>query len=151
MEEPKRRVVAAFDLASTTYDEPTLRFFDVHAPALVRKAQIHEGARVLDVATGTGKVALEAARLVGPNGRVIGIDLSGGMLAQACRKTGRLPEEFRRMDAETLEFEDAAFDSVLCGFGNLLPAGHRSWSPGDASSPAAGRASGVLNVDDAVL
>jgi ubiquinone/menaquinone biosynthesis C-methylase UbiE len=67
MEEPKRRVVAAFDLASTTYDEPTLRFFDMHAPAHVRKAQIHEGARVLDVATGTGKVALEAARVVGPN------------------------------------------------------------------------------------
>lgn len=116
MEEQKRRIMTAFDLASTTYDEPALRCFDVHAPVLVRNAQIHEGARVLDVATGTGKVALEAARLVGLKGWVIGIDLSEGMLAQARRKTGALPVEFRQMDAENLEFEDATFDVVLCGF-----------------------------------
>ena len=117
MEEQKRRFVAAFDLASTTYDEPSLRFFDVHALALVQKAGIHEGARVLDVATGSGKVALEVARVVGPKGQVIGVDLSEGMLAQARRKTGGLRIEFRHMDAERLEFDDATFDVVLCGFG----------------------------------
>jgi ubiquinone/menaquinone biosynthesis C-methylase UbiE len=116
MEEQKRRVVAAFDLASDTYDEPALRCFDLHARALVREAQVHEGAQVLDVATGTGKVAFAAARAVGPKGRIIGIDLSGGMLAQARHNTGGLPVEFRLMDAERLEFDDATFDVVLCGF-----------------------------------
>ncbi len=116
MEEQKRRVVAAFNLASDTYDEPALRCFDLHALALAREAQVHEGARVLDVATGTGKVAFAVARVVGTNGRVIGVDLSEGMLAQARRKAGDLPVEFRLMDAERLEFEDATFDVVLCGF-----------------------------------
>jgi SAM-dependent methyltransferase len=48
---------------------------------------------------------------------VIGVDLSEGMLAQARRKTGDFPIEFRKMDAERLEFDDATFDVVLCGFG----------------------------------
>ena len=117
MHEQKRRVVAAFDLASNTYDAPALRFFDAHARSLVREARIHEGARVLDVATGTGKVATEAARAVGPQGSVLGVDLSEGMLARARPKAGALPVEFRQMDAESLELDDATFDFVLCGFG----------------------------------
>ena len=117
MDEQKQRITGAFDLASTTYDAPVLRCFDVHASVLVQKAQIDVSARVLDVATGTGKVALAAARAVGPNGSVIGVDLSEGMLAQARRKGGSLPVEFRQMDAEHLEFEDATFDYALCGFG----------------------------------
>jgi len=116
MEEQKRRVVAAFDLASDTYDEPALKCFDLHALALVREAEVHEGAQVLDVATGTGRVAFAAARAVGPKGRIVGIDLSEGMLARARRRARGLPVEFRLMDAEKLEFEDATFDVVLCGF-----------------------------------
>lgn len=116
MEEQKRQVVAAFDLASDTYDEPALKCFDLHSLALVREAQVHEGAQVLDVATGTGKVAFAAARAIGPKGRIVGIDLSEGMLVQARRRLGGLPVEFRLMDAEKLEFEDATFDVVLCGF-----------------------------------
>lgn len=117
MEEQKRRVVAAFDLASDTYDAPALRCLDLHARTLVQQAQVAAGARVLDVATGTGKVAFEAARAVGPQGRVTGVDISEGMLAQARRKAGAAPVEFRQMDAENLEFVDATFDVVLCGFG----------------------------------
>ncbi len=91
--------------------------FSMCTHSLVQKAEIHEGARVLDAATGSGKVALEAARVVGPKGQVIGVDLSEGMLAQARRKAGDLPIEFRQMDAERLAFDDATFDVVLCGFG----------------------------------
>lgn len=121
MDEQKRRVAAAFDRAAENYDAPLRRCFDLHAAALVRASQISAGARVLDVATGTGKVALEAARAVGPRGHVIGVDLSEGMLAQARRKAGDLPVEFRRMDAEALECEDGFFDLVLCGFGVFFP------------------------------
>jgi hypothetical protein len=49
MDKEKRRVVGVFDLASDTYDEPALRCFDLHALALVREAQVREGAHVLDV------------------------------------------------------------------------------------------------------
>ena len=100
MEDQKRRVVAAFDLASDTYDEPALKCFDLHAVALVREAQVHGGAQVLDVATGTGKVAFAAARAVGPKGRIVGVDLSEGMLAQARRTAGGLPVEFRLIPRE---------------------------------------------------
>ncbi len=116
MEERKQRIMAAFDLASPGYDHPVSRFFDVHALSLVRHAQIYQGARVLDVATGTGKVALEAARVVGSKGEVIGVDLSEGMLERARGKASALPVEFQQMDAERLEFDDATFDFALCGF-----------------------------------
>ncbi len=117
MDEQKRRWVAAFDLAADTYDQASLRFLDLNAAALVREAQIPEGARVLDVATGTGKVALAAARVVGARGRVVGIDLSTGMLERARQKAGALPVEFQEMDGERLQFDDSTFDVVLCGFG----------------------------------
>ncbi|MBI3975878.1 MAG: methyltransferase domain-containing protein [Armatimonadetes bacterium] len=90
---------------------------DHHAQALVGAGEIAPGMRVLDVATGTGKVALLAAERVGARGRVTGIDISPGMLAQARRKAKELPVEFFEMDAETLRFSDESFDAVLCGFG----------------------------------
>jgi ubiquinone/menaquinone biosynthesis C-methylase UbiE len=121
VQEQKRRVASAFDLASDAYDAPLRRCFDLHARALVREAQIPPGATVLDVATGTGKAALEAARVVGPGGRVVGVDLSAGMLARARRKAGDLPVEFHQMDAEALAFRDHSFDVVLSGFGVFFP------------------------------
>lgn len=116
MNELKRKWAESFDLASDTYDHPTRRFFDLHAEVLVREARIPKAGQVLDVATGTGKVALAAARVVGSRGRVLGVDLSAGMLARAQRKAGDLPVEFRRMDAEELQLATDAFDAVLCGF-----------------------------------
>lgn len=117
MEASKRKVAGRFDLASQTYDEAPLRFMDHHAQALLSAAEIAPGMRVLDVATGTGKAALLAAERVGARGRVTGIDISAGMLAQARRKAKDLPIEFLEMDAETLRFPDERFDAVLCGFG----------------------------------
>ena len=117
MDERKRVIATGFDLASNTYDAPWNRCFDLQAETLVREAYIPERARVLDVATGTGKVACLAARAVGPDGQVVGVDFSEGMLAQARLKAPDLPIEFRKMDVEMLEFDDGTFDVVLCGFG----------------------------------
>jgi len=117
LDERKRLVAIGFDLASDTYDGAWNRSFDLQAEALVREAHIPEGAKILDVATGTGKVVLLAARAVGPQGQVVGVDLSEGMLAQARRNAAGLPIAFQKMDAETLAFEHGSFDSVLCGFG----------------------------------
>lgn len=62
------------------YDDPApaLRFFDLTAVTLAREAEIPAGATVLDVATGTGKVAVEAASAVDPRGRVIGVNVTTG-------------------------------------------------------------------------
>ncbi|HKX18797.1 MAG TPA: class I SAM-dependent methyltransferase [bacterium] len=117
MNDRKRLVVNAFELASSRYDGSWNRCFDLQADALIREAHIAQGATVLDVATGTGKTALAAARAVGSRGRVVGIDLSDAMLAQARAKAVGLPVEFKLMDAESLAFDRGTFDVVLCGFG----------------------------------
>jgi SAM-dependent methyltransferase len=104
-----------FDLSADSYDHPALRFFDLNARALVREVGLPAGAAVLDVATGTGKVAVEAAHVVGPQGRVIGVDVSAGMLERASQRATDLPVEFVRMDATSLSFPDETFDVALCG------------------------------------
>jgi SAM-dependent methyltransferase len=73
---------------------------------LVELAGIHQGSKVLDVATGIGEPAVTAARRVGPSGKVTAIDLSPGMLAIARERAIELGLskiiEFRESDAESL-------------------------------------------------
>ena len=80
------------------------------------------GHRVLDVATGRGAVLFPAADCAGPSGEVIGIDLSESMVeAAAAEITQRsVAGQVLRMDAEQLEFANASFDRVLCGFGVMF-------------------------------
>lgn len=69
---------------------------------------------VLDVATGTGAVLRELARLPEPPGRVVGIDASAVMLSQAW---GIPPNwDLRRGDARDLPFADGSFDVVTAGY-----------------------------------
>jgi len=93
------------------------------ATEMLSMARITAGQRVLDIGTGTGVVALEAARLTGDGGRVVGIDLSQNMLAAAgarARQAGLADRlEFKAMDAEALEFDDASFDVVVSLFALL--------------------------------
>jgi ubiquinone/menaquinone biosynthesis C-methylase UbiE len=91
---------------------------------------VSPGDAVLDVATGTGQVLFAAAEAVGPAGRVVGIDLTDGMLDHARRRIeshGLAKAEVQVGDAEQLPFPDALFDRVLCGFGLFFfPDHHRA-------------------------
>jgi SAM-dependent methyltransferase len=81
------------------------------AGPLLDAARVAAGTRVLDVATGPGHIAGEAA---GRGASVIGVDVAHGMLALARRTYPQV--EFVHGDAEALPFEDGAFDAVVAGF-----------------------------------
>jgi SAM-dependent methyltransferase len=89
------------------------------APHLVRFAGIRAGARVLDVACGTGVVGLTAARA---GAMVQGVDLTPELVQRAKENAAlmRLEATFQEGDAETIPFPDATFDVVVSQFGHMF-------------------------------
>lgn len=89
-------------------------------------AAIPRGAIVLDLGCGAGLDSLIAARRVGPNGKVVGVDFSEAMLDRARRaaaEAGVTNVEFRRADAEALPLPDRSVDvAIVNGIFNLNPA-----------------------------
>ena len=76
------------------------------------------GARVLDLACGTGVVAKFAAQAVGPTGTVTGVDINPGMIAVARATTGAGTRiDWREAPTDRLPFEDRSFDMAICQFG----------------------------------
>ena len=101
------------------YFAPLETFTTPAAAQLVRHARVAAGHRVLDVACGTGVVAITAARA---GARASGLDLTPQLLERA-RENAQLANvqiEFREGDAEELPFDDAAFDVVLSQFGHMF-------------------------------
>ena len=82
------------------------------APHVVATADVSRGQSVLDVACGTGIVARTALPRVGPEGRVVGVDLNPAMLSVAERACPGV--ELHRGDVAELPFESGTFDAVLC-------------------------------------
>lgn len=82
---------------------------------VLKLAALQPGERVLDAGCGTGTLAIDAAKLVGATGRVIGTDASPEMIERAMRKTprGLSQVEFRTEAVERLPFSDGEFDAVL--------------------------------------
>jgi demethylmenaquinone methyltransferase/2-methoxy-6-polyprenyl-1,4-benzoquinol methylase len=85
-------------------------------------AAVGPGSRVLDVATGTGDLAIELARRVWPGGEVVGIDFAEAMLARARAKAApterpSVQPRFQWGDALELPFPDDYFDAATVGFG----------------------------------
>src|SRR3954463_10606118 len=78
-------------------------------------ARLRPGSRALDVATGTGDLAVELARRVAPGGEVIGSDFSEGMLERARTKAPDLTWEWG--NALELPYPDDSFDAATVGFG----------------------------------
>lgn len=85
---------------------------------LVAATRLRTGMRALDVASGTGVVARDLARVVGLQGRVLGVDISVGMLDRARRHaTVLLNLDYVVGDAMALPVEDATFDAATIAFG----------------------------------
>ncbi|MET0685827.1 MAG: ubiquinone/menaquinone biosynthesis methyltransferase [Solirubrobacteraceae bacterium] len=78
-------------------------------------ARLRPGDRALDVAAGTGDLAIELKRRVGPSGEVVGSDFSEGMLDIARGKAGDVRWEWA--DAQALPYDDDSFSAATVGFG----------------------------------
>ncbi|MDQ3045675.1 MAG: methyltransferase domain-containing protein [Chloroflexota bacterium] len=108
--------VGVWDRMSGIYVREVDRRFAPVVDRVVARADLIAGQRVLDLGTGTGAVAERSAALVGPTGRVVGVDISEEMLALAQRRVKvRCLEnvKFHVGRAESLPAEDATFDAVL--------------------------------------
>src|SRR6202045_4534025 len=81
------RIAGVYDLMNTTMTAGLHHRWRARAVDL---AHVGPGSRVLDVATGTGDLAIELARRVSPGGEVVGTDFAEGMLARARAKASAL-------------------------------------------------------------
>lgn len=79
---------------------------------MLSQLELRDGVSLLDVGCGAGDDVRDLARLVGPRGRVVGVDVSGAMIAEAKKRhvTAELPVEFVEGDAQDLTFPEASFD-----------------------------------------
>lgn len=84
------------------------------ATALLVAARLAPGQRLLDLASGPGLLAREAAAAVGPNGLALASDISEGQLS-CCPDLPRVAA-----DGEALPFAAASFDRVVCGLGLMF-------------------------------
>jgi demethylmenaquinone methyltransferase/2-methoxy-6-polyprenyl-1,4-benzoquinol methylase len=124
---PQAEVVRMFDRIAPAYDAMnTLMTAGIDRRwrrATIAAVGLRPGMRVLDVATGTGKLALAAAERVGRAGEVVGLDPSVGMLERARRAAPATPGgavaavEWVEGDGMALPFPDGRFDAVTIGFG----------------------------------
>ncbi len=104
--------------------EEAERFDTMLAPfgrRLLTAVALEPGERVLDVGCGNGAISLEAARAVGPEGRVTGLDLSAPMLEVARHRAEErgAAVDFVQGDAQTASF-DQPFDVVVSRFGVMF-------------------------------
>jgi ubiquinone/menaquinone biosynthesis C-methylase UbiE len=91
--------------------------------ALVEEAQIGGGHSVLDIATGPGEPALTLASLVGPQGKIFGVDPIPGMVEGARREANRRAlsnVQFEVAFADQLPFPPDTFDAVVSRFGVMF-------------------------------
>jgi ubiquinone/menaquinone biosynthesis C-methylase UbiE len=127
----KQQLLTDFN-SRTHYDQG--RFYAPVANRLIEFAKLQSGQTILDIATGTGIVALNAAKIVGDAGKVIGVDISSGMLGYAKQKLaaeGLKNVNFQEADAEKLTFTAKSFDVLLCSLAICyltdIPTALRQW------------------------
>ncbi len=119
----KSQVEEMFDNISSRYDLLnhllSLNIDKAWRKKTIRKLKEKNHAHILDVATGTGDFAIEAAKL--GNVKIVGIDISEGMLNVGRKKIKNRGLaniiELKKADSEYLPFGDDTFDASIVGFG----------------------------------
>jgi SAM-dependent methyltransferase len=108
--------------SGASYERIAETFAPIHE-SIVDALELEPGMRVLDVACGTGGVALRAARA---RAEVVGIDISADQLAKARRaaEAEGLAVRFDEGDCQELPYANAEFDAVVSAFGAIFAADH---------------------------
>jgi SAM-dependent methyltransferase len=99
------------------------RLTDAVTPLLLDAVAATAGERIVDIGAGGGRSALAAARMVGPEGAVVGIDISEGLLRLAGERkaaAGADNVRFVLADAQTDSFPGAPFDGAMSQFGVMF-------------------------------
>ena len=125
VEEKAGRVRQVFDSVATRYDLMNdLMSFGIHRlwkRMAIELTGVRRGSRVLDLASGTGDLAVRLVDLVGPAGLVIMTDINSAMLGQGRNRmldegyAGNI--EYAQVNAEQIPFPDNSFDCVTMAFG----------------------------------
>ena len=108
------------------YQQNTDRFEAMAAPfgqAMFEAVRLQPGERVLDAGCGYATTTIEAAELVSPSGRVVGVDISAAMLAVGRQRIAAAPVdnvELLEADAQVYAFEAASFDAIISRFGTMF-------------------------------
>ena len=111
---PLGRTWADWQAAFDALQEP------IGAVTLAR-ADVRAGERVIDVGCGAGATTVELGKLVGPSGSVIGVDVSGPLLARAKERVpSGLPVTFVEADAAAHVFPSGEFDLLFSRFGVMF-------------------------------
>ena len=107
--------------AAAEYDRAFAHVTRYFMPYLLRAANVAEGMRVLDIATGTGLSAVAALDAVGPAGHVTAADISPQMTDMARDRVGNARNASVLVeDGQALSFADGSFDVVLCNLGLMF-------------------------------
>ncbi len=130
-EQRYKQTVIDFFNGRTDYDnELTID----RALPLLKEIPLQLGQQVLDMATGTGIIAIAAAEAVGFEGKLIGVDFSSGMLDLARQKIQQLGLqniELIEADAEYITFAESSFDAIICSTAIVyfkdIPAALNNW------------------------
>lgn len=116
---PEPQVEAMFDRIAGVYDRMnavmTAGMHHRWRERAADLARVGPGDRVLDVATGTGDLAIELERRVGASGEVVGMDFSESMIEVARSKDSRI--RFEAGNALDLHYADDEFAAATVGFG----------------------------------
>ncbi|MGB6297189.1 MAG: methyltransferase domain-containing protein [Rivularia sp. (in: cyanobacteria)] len=135
--ESYKQQVADYFNARTNYDRS--EFANCRANSFLKLLPLKKGYKVLDIATGTGLIAIPAAEIVGNTGKVVGVDIASVLLSQAQNKIDRrntatdtrINVELIEADAECLNFSENSFDAVLCCSAVMvfqnIPAAFKDW------------------------
>ena len=114
----KQRAMSTYNAAADFYDHPVNTFWEWYGQQTVSRLRLEAGAKILDVCCGSGASAIPAAKAVGPNGFVLGVDLAENLIELAKAKA-------RERGLENIEFRIADMSAG----GSSLACGSYSWPP----------------------